>query len=69
MNIVKEDNKIVLELTTEENLIINYFLEKRGPNFLNEYFFHFMESRKGVREDEIKNELYKKFLEGLVKGS
>ena len=61
MNIVKAERKIVLELTAEEDKIINYFLEKRGVNFLNEYFVHFMETRKGVREDEISHELYRKW--------
>lgn len=63
MNIVKEERKIVLELTAEEDKIINYFLEKRGSNFLNEYFVHFMETRKGVRQDEISHELYEKWKE------
>lgn len=63
MKIVKQESKIVLELTPEEDKVINYFLEKRGPNFLNEYFFHFMETRKGVREDEISHDLYKKWKE------
>ena len=64
MKIVKETGKIVLELTPEEDQVIGYFLEKRGPNFLNEYFVHFMETRKGVRQDEIGNELYKKWKNG-----
>lgn len=63
MNIIKEEGKIILELTKEEDRIIKYFLEKRGSNFLNEYFVHFMETRRGVREDEISTELYKKWRE------
>lgn len=59
----KEDHKIIIELTDEENKIIDYFIEKRGPNFLDEYFNHFMQTRKGVREDEISHELFLKWKE------
>ncbi len=64
MNIIKEDGKIILELTTEENKIIDYFIESRGPNVLNEYFNHFMESRSGTREAEIKEDLFKRWQSG-----
>jgi len=66
MNIIKEEGKIIMELTEEEDKIIDHFISSRGPEVLNEYFGHFMEGRRGTREAEIKQELWEKYQNGKL---
>jgi hypothetical protein len=58
MNITKDGNKIIIEITPLEDRAVSYFMRRRGITALEEYFAFFFESRITTMEDEISRSLF-----------
>lgn len=61
---IKEDNKLIIELTEDQDEVMNYLIETRGIAIIDSEFDHWLR----IRTDTIREELKIEIINDLIKG-